>query len=91
MKRRAGLTVLLYALALLVLTVPAILIAFGGWGDKDYDRADFRLFFHPFRLTLRCVSENVLEIVQHVVALRPGIRAVPQRRDRHVLLRADGL
>jgi hypothetical protein len=30
MKRWAVLTVLLYALALLLLTVPAILIAFGG-------------------------------------------------------------
>jgi len=32
MKRWAVLTVLLYALALLVLTVPVILIAFGNWG-----------------------------------------------------------
>jgi hypothetical protein len=34
MKRWAALTVLLYALALLVLTVPALLIAFGGWAKN---------------------------------------------------------
>ena len=32
MKRWAILTVLLYALALLVLTLPVVLIAFGNWG-----------------------------------------------------------
>ncbi len=32
MKRWAILTVLIYALALLLLTVPGILIAFGNWG-----------------------------------------------------------
>jgi len=35
MKRWAVLTVLLYALALLVLTVPVVLIAFGNWGIKS--------------------------------------------------------
>ena len=35
MKRWAILTVCLYALALLVLTLPVVLIAFGGWGLKD--------------------------------------------------------
>jgi len=35
MKRWAALTVLLYALALLLLTVPAIWVAFNGWSDKD--------------------------------------------------------
>ncbi len=35
MKRWAVLTVLLYALALLLLTVPAILIAFGKWGKNN--------------------------------------------------------
>jgi len=35
MKRWAVLTVLLYALALLALTLPAILIAFGNWGLKS--------------------------------------------------------
>jgi hypothetical protein len=34
MKRWAALTVLLYAVALLLLTVPAIWIAFNGWADK---------------------------------------------------------
>ena len=34
MKRWAALTVLLYAVALLLLTVPAIWIAFNGWSDK---------------------------------------------------------
>jgi uncharacterized membrane protein YhaH (DUF805 family) len=34
MKRWAALTVLLYAIALLALTVPAIWIAFNGWSDK---------------------------------------------------------
>ena len=34
MKRWAALTVLLYAVALLLLTVPAIWIAFDGWSDK---------------------------------------------------------
>jgi hypothetical protein len=37
MKCWAVLTVLLYALALLLLTVPAVLIAFGNWGKHDYD------------------------------------------------------
>ena len=32
MKRWAALTVLLYAFALILLTVPVILIAFGNWG-----------------------------------------------------------
>jgi len=35
MKRWAILTILLYAMALLLLTVPVILIAFGNWG-KPY-------------------------------------------------------
>src|ERR1039457_3737471 len=35
MKRWAALTVLLYALALLVLTVPVALVAFGNWGLKN--------------------------------------------------------
>jgi len=35
MKRWAALTVLLYAVALFLLTVPAIWIAFNGWSDKD--------------------------------------------------------
>jgi hypothetical protein len=35
MKRWAVLTVLLYALALLLLTVPVILIAFGGWANNS--------------------------------------------------------
>src|ERR1039458_4062327 len=35
MKRWAILTVLLYALALLVLTVPVALVAFGNWGLKN--------------------------------------------------------
>ena len=35
MKRWAILTVLLYALALLVLTLPVVLIAFGNWGSKN--------------------------------------------------------
>jgi hypothetical protein len=35
MKRWAILTVLLYAVALIMLTVPAIWIAFNGWSDKD--------------------------------------------------------
>ena len=35
MKRWAVLTVLLYALALLLLTAPVLLIAFGGWVKKD--------------------------------------------------------
>jgi hypothetical protein len=35
MKRWAVLTVLLYALALLLLTVPVLLIAFGNWGIKS--------------------------------------------------------
>ena len=35
MKRWAVLTVLLYALALLLLTVPVMLIAFANWGIKD--------------------------------------------------------
>ncbi|MFZ0827680.1 MAG: hypothetical protein WAO02_09685 [Verrucomicrobiia bacterium] len=34
MKRWAALTVLLYAIVLLLLTVPVILIAFNGWSDK---------------------------------------------------------
>jgi hypothetical protein len=34
MKRWAALTILLYAVALLLLTVPAIWIAFNGWSDK---------------------------------------------------------
>jgi hypothetical protein len=34
MKRWAVLTVLLYALALLILTAPVLLIAFGGWGKS---------------------------------------------------------
>ena len=34
MKRWAVLTVLLYALALLLLTVPVLLMAFGGWGNN---------------------------------------------------------
>ena len=37
MKRWAVLTVLLYALALLLLTVPVVLIAFGAWGIKSDD------------------------------------------------------
>jgi hypothetical protein len=37
MKRWAAFTVLLYALALLLLTAPAILIAFGNWGLKGSD------------------------------------------------------
>ena len=35
MKRWAILTVFLYALALLLLTVPVVLVAFGGWGLKS--------------------------------------------------------
>ena len=35
MKRWAILTVLLYALALILLTLPVILVAFGGWGLKS--------------------------------------------------------
>ena len=35
MKRWAILTVLLYALALIVLSIPVVLIAFGNWGLKD--------------------------------------------------------
>jgi hypothetical protein len=35
MKRWAALTVLLYAVALLLLTVPVLLIAFGGWGKNN--------------------------------------------------------
>ena len=35
MKRWAILTVLLYAVALLLLTVPVLLIAFGGWGKNN--------------------------------------------------------
>lgn len=35
MKRWAILTVFLYALALLVLTLPVVLIAFGNWGLKN--------------------------------------------------------
>ena len=35
MKRWAVLTVLLYALALLVLTLPVVLMAFGNWGKND--------------------------------------------------------
>lgn len=35
MKRWAILTVLIYALALLLLTVPMLLVAFGGWGNGD--------------------------------------------------------
>src|ERR1017187_9969259 len=35
MKRWAILTVLLYALALLVLTLPVVLIAFGNWGFRN--------------------------------------------------------
>jgi hypothetical protein len=34
MKRWAILTVLLYALALLLLTVPVVMVAFGGWGKS---------------------------------------------------------
>jgi hypothetical protein len=34
MKRWATLTVLLYAVALLVLTLPVVLLAFGGWGKN---------------------------------------------------------
>jgi len=41
MKRWAVLTVLLYALALLVLTLPVVLIAFGGWGLKG-DNLDIK-------------------------------------------------
>jgi hypothetical protein len=36
MKRWAALTVLLYALALLLLTVPVLLMAFGNWGFYDH-------------------------------------------------------
>jgi hypothetical protein len=39
MKRWAVLTVLLYALALLLLTVPVLLIAFGGWGNNGHNLA----------------------------------------------------
>ena len=39
MKRWAVLTVLLYALALLLLTVPVLLIAFGGWGNNGQSLA----------------------------------------------------
>jgi hypothetical protein len=39
MKRWAVLTVLLYALALLLLTVPVLLLAFGGWGNNGHSLA----------------------------------------------------
>jgi hypothetical protein len=44
MKRWAALTVLLYVLALVLLTAPAILIAFGNWGKNPSDRDGFYLF-----------------------------------------------
>lgn len=48
MKRWAAFTVLLYALALLLLTAPAILIAFGNWGLKGSDmnlKGAFQLYW----------------------------------------------
>jgi len=49
MKRWAVLTVLLYALALIVLTVPLLLVAFGGWsknGDSMNLQNTLKIYFN---------------------------------------------
>jgi hypothetical protein len=80
MKRWAALTVLLYALALMALTVPVLLIAFGGWAKNGIGLQDALKFYSYWEYWLWLA---VLVAGQALLLLLPidiSERRLPARR-----------
>lgn len=80
MKRWAVLTVLLYALALLVLTVPVLLTAFGDWGGHSMTRQDILGVFQSWAYWLWLAILIAGQFLLLLLPIHIAERRLPARR-----------
>jgi len=80
MKRWAALTVLIYALALLVLTFPVIWIAFSGWSDKGVSLQNALKIYLHWRYWLWLTVLVTGQALLLLLPIRIAERRFPARR-----------
>jgi len=80
MKRWAALTVLLYALVLMALTVPVLLIAFGGWAKNGIGLQDALKFYSRWEYWLWLAVLLAGQVLLLLLPIDISERRLPARR-----------